>query len=498
MAGFEALEQSYASPMWVALAPDESPRRAEWHRSSSMAPRCCVVLLGLLQVNISAVKRKMERRLPTRTPDAVLPSTAPCGDDGTLRSATWVMSSYLAMGAVYMGLGSTTNVLYLDLGLSVQDAAWYPSVFLVPYMLKPLWAPLLESFSTKKRFVVWIQTGLAVCALLASWAVGTAAFLPATVAVFLLMGGLGSAMDTANDGVYLAALDRQRQTRFTGYQTMGWMLGPVVTTGLLVSFVGRLQRGGVEVSASWQLAWLAVASMLAAAAVWHRWMLPERETGEHSLSLRVTFHTAKDTVHTFVRKPGVWSMVAFAALYRTSQGFLDKIGQTFLKAPRYEAGLGLDNETLGWLNGTLGSLGIAAGTFLGARIVKTWGLPKSLPWLCLAFNAPNALYLLLAVLTPERLGVIGAAVFFEKFWYGAGAVAHILYMMHELAPGPYPTAHFAYGTALMGLCMSLTGMIGALLFPSLGYQAYFVIVILAALPSVVVTLRAPHGHASAR
>ncbi len=413
-------------------------------------------------------------------------------------TAPWITTSYLAMGAVYMGVGSTTNIVYLDLGLSVRDAAWYSSLFLTPYVLKPLWAPLLESFATKKRFVVWTQWALCLCSLLVAWALGTDTFLALSAAAFLLMGVLGSTMDTANDGVYLAALDRDEQTRWTGYQTMGWMLGPVITTGLLVTLVGSLQRRGSSASGSWQVAWLSMAGLLLLAALWHRRALPEREFRKALPSVQTTVRTARDTIRTFLAKPGIWSMVAFAALYRTSQGFLDKIGQTFLKTPPLEGGLGLDNETLGWINGTLGSLGIAAGTFVGASIVRRFGLRRSLPWLCAAFNVPNALYLALVVARPEDVWLIGAAVGFEKFWFGAGAVAHMLYMMHELAPGPYPTAHFAYGTALMGLCMSVTGMLGARLFPALGYQGYFILVLVLTLPSFWVVQRAPHHSVAVR
>ena len=55
--------------------------------------------------------------------------------------------------------------------------------------------------------------------------------------------------------------------------------------------------------------------------------------------------------------------------------------------------------------------------------------------------------------------VITAVVTLEKLGWGFGAVGHMIYMMQQIAPGPYKTAHYTFATAFMGLCMMLTGMV---------------------------------------
>ena len=67
----------------------------------------------------------------------------------------------------------------------------------------------------------------------------------------------------------------------------------------------------------------------------------------------------------------------------------------------------------------------------------------------------------------------------------------MIYMMQQIAPGPYKTAHYTIATALMGACMMLTGAISGYIQQAVGYQWFFVIVLLAAIPSIVVTLLAP-------
>jgi PAT family beta-lactamase induction signal transducer AmpG len=67
----------------------------------------------------------------------------------------------------------------------------------------------------------------------------------------------------------------------------------------------------------------------------------------------------------------------------------------------------------------------------------------------------------------------------------------MIYMMQQIAPGPYKTAHYTIATALMGACMMTTGAVSGYLQKWVGYQWFFIIVLLAAAPSILVTLLAP-------
>ena len=73
----------------------------------------------------------------------------------------WVPSSYLAMGLVYVTVGSVANIMFKNMGLANDEAAFWSSLLGLPYTLKPLWAPLLELSRTKKLVVVLMQLLLA-------------------------------------------------------------------------------------------------------------------------------------------------------------------------------------------------------------------------------------------------------------------------------------------------------------------------------------------------
>jgi PAT family beta-lactamase induction signal transducer AmpG len=70
----------------------------------------------------------------------------------------------------------------------------------------------------------------------------------------------------------------------------------------------------------------------------------------------------------------------------------------------------------------------------------------------------------------------------------------MIYMMQQIAPGPYKTAHYAFATGLMGASMILTGMISGSIQSAVGYQTFFIIALVVAVPSILVTLMAPFHH----
>jgi PAT family beta-lactamase induction signal transducer AmpG len=131
---------------------------------------------------------------------------------------------------------------------------------------------------------------------------------------------------------------------------------------------------------------------------------------------------------------------------------------------------------------------------IGGWLVSRSGLKKSLLILCLCLNVPNVTFLILSQTLPTSYPLITAIVTLEKLGWGIGCVGHMIYMMQQIAPGPYKTAHYTIATALMGACMMTTGAVSGYIQKAVGYQWFFIIVLIAAIPSLVVTLLAPFHH----
>jgi PAT family beta-lactamase induction signal transducer AmpG len=100
----------------------------------------------------------------------------------------------------------------------------------------------------------------------------------------------------------------------------------------------------------------------------------------------------------------------------------------------------------------------------------------------------------MSIYLPSSLFLIGLGVIIEKFFFGFGAVGFMIYLMQQLAPGKYSTTHYAFGTGIMGLCGLVTGVLSGYLQEAMGYVSYFVFVMVATIPSFLVTWFAPFHH----
>lgn len=103
-----------------------------------------------------------------------------------------------------------------------------------------------------------------------------------------------------------------------------------------------------------------------------------------------------------------------------------------------------------------------------------------------AMNLPNAVYLYLAFVRPESMILISGCVAIEQFGYGFGFTSLTYYMM-LFSAGKHQTAHYAICTGFMALGMMLPGMISGWIQEMIGYQYFFIWIMIATIPSFIAT-----------
>jgi PAT family beta-lactamase induction signal transducer AmpG len=423
----------------------------------------------------------------------------------------WVPTGYFTMALGYVMLTSVSAIMFKNLGMDNGKAAQYSSMLILAYTIKPLFAPFVEMYRTKKFFVLCAQLliGLGFCGVaLAMSLPGYMAFL---MVAFFALSFVGATQDIASDGVYVTSLDARAQSLYCGIQSLAWNIGPIVASGGMVYLSGRLHTElfhhdaavfGPDWIDAWRVIFFLAGGLTLAMAAWHARFMPDGARADNTpASVAEGSRILLDAFVTLFAKPGIWRMVAFAFLFRLSIGFLEKIGPFFMVDPPAKGGLGLSNELLGIIYGTYGLAAVLLGSLLGGLYVARRGLKATLFVLCCAVNIPNATFLLMSIYLPSNLLVIGLGVVVEKFFFGFGAVGFMIYLMQQLAPGKYSTTHYAFGTGIMGLCGLVTGVVSGYLQEWLGYVSYFVFVMLATIPSFIATWFAPFhhddGHASA-
>lgn len=411
---------------------------------------------------------------------------------------TWVPSLYLAMGLPNVTVGVVAAILFKNMGISNQDIAFYTSQMYLPWVLKPLWSPLLEPFKTKRWWVITMQFVMMASIGAVAFCLPLDGFFRLCLAFFWITGFASATQDIVADGVFMTTMPLRDQARYAGLQGMCWNLGAVIASGLLVSLTGWLhnQRGLPWVQC-WMIVMSGTALMMGAFGLWHWRVLP---TGAPSAlqgqGARAAMPALRESWVTFFQKPQIWMMLAVVFFYRFGEGFIEKFGPLFLLDERGVGGLGLDNQALGFINGTAGTLAFIAGAFLGGFVVARWTLPRTFVLLALVLNLPHLTYWILSQTLPTDLGWIGLLVAVEKFGFGMGSVGQMLYMMQQIAPGPFKMTHYAFATGVMALTKWSTGTASGWIWSAVGqdYNFFFSLVLLVSIVPVLLAWWAPFPH----
>lgn len=93
--------------------------------------------------------------------------------------------------------------------------------------------------------------------------------------------------------------------------------------------------------------------------------------------------------------------------------------------------------------------------------------------------------------TVATLALITGALSIEMFGYGFGFVGLILFITQVVAVGRFQTAHYALGTGVMQLGYVSFKMMSGAIQGTLGYQHFFLWVLVSALPVLILSRIVP-------
>jgi len=398
----------------------------------------------------------------------------------------WIPSLYFAQGIPYVVVMTLSVIMYKNLGLSNTEIALYTSWLYLPWVIKPLWSPLVELFGTKRRWIVLLQFLVGVALAMVALTLPGDNFLRMSLAVFWLMAFASASHDIAADGFYMLALTQKNQAAFVGVRSTFYRLANIGGQGGLVYLAGVLNERTGSMKTAWSLVFFALAALFIAMAAYHRFWLPRPSTdtaGQGRAGSAALLRDFFQVFAEFFRKPGLLVTLGFLLLYRFPEAQLLKLATPFLLDSAEAGGLGLSNKAVGIAYGTVGLTALTLGGLLGGWVISRWGLKRALWPLVLLMHVPNAAFLLLALARPESLWLISGALAIEQFGYGLGFTAYLMYMI-LVADGPHKTAHYAICTGFMALSMMLPGMWSGWLQAQLGYLSFFIWVLVATLPSL--------------
>lgn len=270
---------------------------------------------------------------------------------------------YFVQGTPFGFVTGALSLYLLDRQVDPAALGFLGALF-APYYLKPLWAPLVDRYGSRRlgRRRAWIlplQLLLALTCLAAS-VLAPAAGLRPLLGLVLLMNLLAAAQDVAVDGLAVDVLGAQELGGGNAAQVAGYKLGGWTVGGLLV---WQLERLGGWPGLFRAMALFALLGFVAA--------LRFREPPAPALSparpgaARPRLADLLALLGRAFRVPGAGSLLLFVGSYKLGEYMLDVYFRAFLKE------VGVRTADIGLWVGTLGNgvsvLGSLAGGLLVAR-----------------------------------------------------------------------------------------------------------------------------------
>ena len=367
----------------------------------------------------------------------------------------WVPSLYFAEGVPYVAVMTISLIMYKRLGLSNTDITLYTSWLYLPWVIKPLWSPFVDMMKSKRWWIITMQLLIGAALAGVGFTIPGPWWLQGSLSFFWLMAFSSATHDIAADGFYMLGLDQHEQAYFVGIRSTFYRIATIFSSGLLVGLAGALQVLTRNISYSWSLVFYFMAGLFIALWLYHSWALPKpAEDGDkQQRSVEGILLEFKQTVVTFFQKPQVWAGICFMLFYRMPEGLLAKVSALFLVDLGSNGGLGLSDGEYGLVQGTVGVIGLTLGGILGGFAASHHGLKRWLWPMVMAITLPDLVYVYLSYALPSDLLIINICVFIEQF----------------------------------GLSMMIPGLFAGALQESVGYQAFFLIVVAACSLTYVVT-----------
>jgi PAT family beta-lactamase induction signal transducer AmpG len=404
----------------------------------------------------------------------------------------WILTLYVAQGLPYALAMSVSVVLYKNLGVSNAAITFWTSWLGLPWIIKPLWSPVVDILKTRRQWIWATQFFLGASLAAVALAIPAPHFFQLTLAFFWLVAFNSATHDIAADGFYMLAMTEHEQSLFIGIRTIFYRVASICAQGGLVVLAGRIYKRTGDYTIAWSVPFALVAGILLLLGAYHFFVLPKPARDQPDIpgpSKNFLTEFLK-TFGTFFQKPKIAVMLCFLLLYRLGEAQLLKMAPLFMLDSRASGGLGLATEQVGVIYGTVGVILFMLGALLGGFVVARHGLKSWLWPMLLAIHLPDVVFIWLAYSQPENLSLIGAGVAVEQFGYGFGFMAFMLYMIY-IARGEHATAHYAICTGFMALGINLPGAWSGWLQQLLGYPHFFVWVILATIPSFIAALFIP-------
>lgn len=416
----------------------------------------------------------------------------------------WIPVLNFASGLPYAIIISVSVIMYKNLGVNNEDIGMYTSLLYLPWVIKPLWSPFIDLYSTKRKWFLAMQLTISIAFLLVGLTIKMNNFFILSLAFFWMAAFASASNDVASDGFYMLALTKDQQAFFLGIRSTFYRLSLLTGNGLIVIIAGFLEEKYGDKTKAWSYTMVIIGLIMTVVTIYNYFSTPKNETKSIKNASEPTQKTSFGTVFiSFFQKKQIGLVLAFILLFRLGESQLLKMLTPFLIDEKAAGGMGLTTQDVGVIYGTFGVIALVIGGILGGIAISRNGLGKWMLPMILTMHLPIIGFILLSHFHPIatldlNLEVfhytfnyvlnpyVASVVIIEQFGYGFGFAAFMMFLIY-VAEGESKTSHYSIATGFMALGMMLPGMLSGYIQEYLGYGNFFIWVFCATIPGLVLS-----------
>ncbi|MBP7182693.1 MAG: AmpG family muropeptide MFS transporter [Flavobacterium sp.] len=409
----------------------------------------------------------------------------------------WIPVLNFASGLPYAIIISVSVIMYKNLGINNEDIGIYTSLLYLPWVIKPLWSPFIDLYSTKRKWFLSMQLLISLAFLIVGLTIPLSNFFVISLAVFWVAAFASASNDVASDGFYMLALEKEQQSFFLGIRSTFYRLSMLTGNGLIVVIAGYLEQEYGDKQKAWSYTMIVVGLIMTVITIYNYFTTPKIEVETAETKITETNSAVSKTewvpnksfaavFASFFQKKQIGIALAFILLFRLGESQLLKMLTPFLIDPITAGGMGLTTQDVGVIYGTFGVLALTVGGILGGIVISRDGLGKWMLPMILAMHLPIIGFILLSHFHPSSVYYVYVTVIAEQFGYGFGFAAFMMYLIY-LADGESKTSHYSIATGFMALGMMVPGMLSGYIQEYLGYGNFFIWVFIATIPGLILS-----------
>lgn len=276
------------------------------------------------------------------------------------------------IGALYFSQGipngffrHTIPVIFRESGLSLEQIALFYPVLFIPWMLKFLWAPIIERFHSENRgkyrsWIIPLQIAIVVIlCCLAFWEIGGQISL--FIAGVFLINIFSSMQDISIDGHSITLLKLSQRGWGNSVQVGTFWLGYIIGGGLMLILFSII---------GWNNILFLMASIYMIA------IIPILISKDHKLVNNPKPSQAKENkwicIVSFLKQPQIIVVLLIVSSYRIIEGFIRSILPAMLKD------WGMNFSEIGFVLGIIAPVSVLLGAIFAGFFINKFGRLRSL------------------------------------------------------------------------------------------------------------------------